>query len=466
MTNEKNYLTGTPEYDRHFWNAVRGEKIDTILEDGRNGVTDAYALPIAANNKLTAALTEHSLFRQIGTTVAAYNSGHRIFAHDCDDVAQWVSEGGKFPILNGANDFTRYSVDRWKLGALVKLDEDFVRDVTFKLAAEVSDLDCYGLLASTSVHTKEHAKEESLPVSATVSSFDDVLNAAGALLGDSDPSIFQIEHVTEQRADARHWPDEIANRKPCKDFYNFEKLFRDMQRDIINRKAQTACFKSSSQIVPGDFFILSGLLCFVDSVLKEGQDRAGQDNPRYRVIFENGVETNILKLSLARALYQDSNGRRIIPDPSTVENNFLGLSRKDRATGCIYILASETKAPALADLKNQGRLVKIGYSTQSVNERIKNAENDPTYLEAPVRVLASLDCYNPNPQKVEYLIHAFLAKQRVNITIISSKGVPYKPVEWFAVDRDTAVAVAEHIVKGDILNYRMDNTTGRIKRVA
>ena len=45
MTNEKNYLTGTPEYDRHFWNAVRGEKIDTILEDGRNGVTDAYAKP-------------------------------------------------------------------------------------------------------------------------------------------------------------------------------------------------------------------------------------------------------------------------------------------------------------------------------------------------------------------------------------------------------------------------------------
>lgn len=31
MTNEKNYLTGTPEYDRHFWNAVRGAKIDTIL---------------------------------------------------------------------------------------------------------------------------------------------------------------------------------------------------------------------------------------------------------------------------------------------------------------------------------------------------------------------------------------------------------------------------------------------------
>ncbi|WP_303007349.1 hypothetical protein [uncultured Dialister sp.] len=98
MTNEKNYLTGTPEYDRHFWNAVRGAKIDTILEDGRNGVTDAYALPIAANNKFTAALTEQSLFRQIGTTVTAYDSEYRIFAHDCDDLAQWVPEGGKQPL--------------------------------------------------------------------------------------------------------------------------------------------------------------------------------------------------------------------------------------------------------------------------------------------------------------------------------------------------------------------------------
>ena len=100
-----------------------------------------------------------------------------------------------------------------------------------------------------------------------------------------------------------------------------------------------------------------------------------------------------------------------------------------------------------------------------MEERIKGAEDDPTYLEAPVRILAVLDCYNLNPQKVEHLIHAFLAKQRINMTLISSKGKPYKPSEWFAVDRETAVAVAEHIVAGDIMNYRMDNTTGRIKKI-
>ena len=154
-----------------------------------------------------------------------------------------------------------------------------------------------------------------------------------------------------------------------------------------------------------------------------------------------------------------------MPDAEAVTRKLQGLSHKDKATGCIYILASETKAPALVNLKLQGRLVKIGYSSQAVEERVKNAENDPTYLEAPVKILASLDCYNLNPQKVEHLIHAFLAKQRLNMTLISSKGVAYKPTEWFMVDRDTAIAVAEHIVAGDIMNYRMDNTTGRIKRV-
>lgn len=238
-----------------------------------------------------------------------------------------------------------------------------------------------------------------------------------------------------------------------------------MQRDIANRKVEVIRFRNETQLEVGHFFILSGLICFVDSVLDDRLSESERNNPRLRVIFENGIETNILKFSLSRALYKDPHGRRILPNAQSVENQFNGITHRDKATGCIYILASQTKSPVLSELKAQGRLVKIGYSSQDVYERIKNAENDPTYLEAPVTVLATLDCYNLNPQKVEHLIHAFLAKQRINMTLVSSKGKPYKPTEWFMVDRDTAVAVAEHIVAGDIMNYRMDNTTGRIKSI-
>lgn len=327
-----------------------------------------------------------------------------------------------------------------------------------ELKKQVEQLDTVGLLKEVPIVQQATNK--------SFSSLTDILqNDTSGLLGNIDSSIFNLEHVKAAEPDMRNLPDEIASRKPCEDFFKFEKLFQDTQRDILNRKTQTARFKNESQIEIGEFFVLNGLLCIVDSIIEESSALSVRDNPRLRVVFENGIETNILKRSLSRALYKDPNGRRVLLSEEAFYEKAQGITHKDKATGCIYVLASETKSPVLADLKHQGRLVKIGYSTQSVEERIKGAEDDPTYLEAPVRILAVLDCYNLNPQKVEHLIHAFLAKQRINMTLISSKGKPYKPTEWFSVDRETAVAVAEHIVAGDIMNYRMDNTTGRIKKI-
>ncbi len=330
-----------------------------------------------------------------------------------------------------------------------------------ELQNQVKHLDIYDLLADDSPK-----RSESAPVKQKAfSSFNDLLkNDTSGLLSDIDSSIFNLEHVKTAEPDMRNLPDEIASRKPCEDFFRFEKLFRDTQRDILNRKTKTARFKNESQIEIGEFFVLNGLLCIVDSIIEESKEQSLRNNPRLRVVFENGIETNILKRSLSRALYKDPNGRRVLLSEEAFYEKAQGITHRDKATGCIYILASDTRAPELSSLKNQGRLVKIGYSSQSVEERIKNAENDPTYLEAPVRILASIDCYNLNPQKVEHLIHAFLSKQRINMTLISSKGRVYRPTEWFAIDRDTAIAVAEHIVRGDIMNYRMDNTTGRIKK--
>lgn len=332
-----------------------------------------------------------------------------------------------------------------------------------RLRKSVEAYDDLGILDM--VEGQEPVRENKI-ATATPGSLDDIMACdPNGLLKDVDVSILKIENVRSLSSDDRNWPDEIATRKPCEDFYNYEKLFHDMQRDIANRKVEVIRFRNETQLEVGHFFILSGLICFVDSVLDDRLSESERNNPRLRVIFENGIETNILKFSLSRALYKDPHGRRILPNAQSVENQFNGITHRDKATGCIYILASQTKSPVLSELKAQGRLVKIGYSSQDVYERIKNAENDPTYLEAPVTVLATLDCYNLNPQKVEHLIHAFLAKQRINMTLISSKGKPYKPTEWFMVDRDTAVAVAEHIVAGDIMNYRMDNTTGRIKSI-
>lgn len=115
MNSNKFQVTGTPEYDRHFWNAMRGVKESVSnLESGRNSLTGAFALPNSAHNNYMAALAQKSLFRQIGTPIEAYHSGYRIFAHDCDDVAAWIPENGSFPITDATDDFTRYPVEKWK----------------------------------------------------------------------------------------------------------------------------------------------------------------------------------------------------------------------------------------------------------------------------------------------------------------------------------------------------------------
>ena len=39
-------------------------------------------------------------------------------------------------------------------------------------------------------------------------------------------------------------------------------------------------------------------------------------------------------------------------------------------------------------------LYKIGYSSIPVEERIKSAEQEPTYLMAPVKIVTTFKCYN------------------------------------------------------------------------
>lgn len=107
-------------------------------------------------------------------------------------------------------------------------------------------------------------------------------------------------------------------------------------------------------------------------------------------------------------------------------------------------------------------LIKIGYTEQTVEERTKNAERDIAFLEAPIRILASIECYNLNPNKFESLIHGFLHAQRLQMTLVGKDGKTYSPREWFSVPLDTAREVVRRIIDGSIVHYRMDNTTGRL----
>jgi len=291
-----------------------------------------------------------------------------------------------------------------------------------------------------------------------ITSLDDIFASADfGELDQGDHGIFDIQHVPV--VSDRETPDEIAQRRICDDFYEFEHIFRDLHEGLKTGTVQTVRFQQSSQVEEGDAFILEGVLCLIDKIGEHRLDSTGRYDPRLRVIFENGTESNHLLQSLAKRLFADETGRRIIREADSVVDAFNNISHRDKRAGQIYFVTTLSDNPQLKAIPN---LLKIGYTEQTVEERTKNAVRDVAFLEAPIRILACVECYNMNPNKFETLIHGFLHSQRLNITLNSRDGKTYRPREWFSVPLDTAREVVRRIIDGSIVQYRMDNTTNRL----
>lgn len=299
---------------------------------------------------------------------------------------------------------------------------------------------------------------QDIETSKSVTSLEDIFNTANSLLEDS-AGIFNLQHVPAAKQN-KDMPDEIAERKQCIDFWKFEALFSEMQQKLKNGEYQLQKFSNNSQIREGDFFILKGVTCFVDSIAAISE-RDDTHNPRMRLIFENGVESNMLMRSLAASLYKDENGRRVLQGAEAVTESLINTSHKDKPLGYLYILRSLGNKPALAQFDN---LYKIGFTTTTIQDRIKNAERDTAFLESPVEVVKYFECRQVNPHMLERLTHTFLEAQRIKVMLVGRDGQHYLPNEWFNVPLETIVEVVKRISNGTINQYRMNNTTGEMVR--
>ena len=291
-----------------------------------------------------------------------------------------------------------------------------------------------------------------------INSIDDIFNDDTFDLLEDDTDLFNFKHTP--KPEKREPTDFVARRKPCKNFEEYESLLKAVQKDLAEGKRQLVDF-TMGNLRAGTYYVQNGVLFLLEKIdisrkdhYKEDGTRVREDG-RTRCIFENGTESNMLKRSVEKILY--ANGQVVSENKEDVNQSFLekfsDITKEDKEAGYIYVLRSKSKDARIASMEN---LYKIGYSTDAVEERIKNAEKEPTYLMAPVKIESAWKCFNMNPQKLEQLLHNFFGSACLNIDIYDENKRRHTPREWFVAPFDVIEQAIELIISGEIVDYRYD----------
>ncbi|MES2215493.1 MAG: GIY-YIG nuclease family protein [Pseudomonadota bacterium] len=290
-----------------------------------------------------------------------------------------------------------------------------------------------------------------------ISSIEDIFDDDDlGLLDDATNSIFNLKHVPKGITA----PDYIAKRKPCSGFEEFEYLFKQCHKDLASKKRILLAFHRYHEIDKGMFFVLKGMLVYIAYVEEKIKDRHGKWDARLRAIFENGTESDLLLRSLGKELFKD--GKRVTYHEDELLNPFDNVTSEDQETGYIYILKSQSEQPAIKAIEH---LYKIGFSSIKPEERIKNAFQEPTYLNAPVKLVSAYQCYNLNPQKLELMLHMFFGKACLNIDLYDKAGKRHTPREWFVAPLEVIERVIKLVMTGDIVDYQYDEDNQEINKI-
>ena len=288
-----------------------------------------------------------------------------------------------------------------------------------------------------------------------INSIDDIFGDDSLDILSDDTDIFNFKHTPKDYERAK--ADFIGKRVKCKNFDKYEDIFKEVQNDLALGKRKLVDFKLSD-LREGHYYVHNGILFFLEKILsREGESvlKDTHKDGRTRCIFENGTESNILYRTVGKNL--SNNGKSVTQNIDKVvdefKESFSGISDEDKKNGHIYVLSSLSDKKDIFSIEN---LYKIGYSSTSVHERIKNAENDPTYLMAPVKIVSSWMCYNMNTQKFEQLIQRFFGHTCLEIDVYDNNGKRHSPREWFIVPLEAIEQAITLIISGEIVNYRYD----------
>jgi hypothetical protein len=246
--------------------------------------------------------------------------------------------------------------------------------------------------------------------------------------------------------------EDRAERKPVTDFDSlFKTGFIQQQQLLADGKRRLVRYAGVDDLVLGNYYIHDGqMLRIVDETEKKRvYDR---NKERFRVVYENGTESNMYRRSLSQRLREDGY--------TVVDADYAPAAEDNDTVGHIYILQSLSQDQNITTIAN---LHKIGVTTGSVANRVKNAATDPTYLMAPVKIIEDYRLTGEyNPQKVEDLIHQIFGQAKMDLQIVAPGGTLYTPQEWYSVPLGAILEAVELIASGEIVNYHYDSATQSI----
>lgn len=372
---------------------------------------------------------------------------------DQEKDAQLVAEVNAFYDRKGrVPDPSSADHDEMRLGVI------WTRMLSKGAGGEFADVDRNGLLSAASpakpaeVSWRDEVEEEA------PASLDDIFDDESL---DVSEALVSIRNVTA--AEDRLVVDHRAEFYPCEDFARFAEIFAKVQSAIEagEREVRPINFNEEIRVDEGSFFIRKGLLTYVVEKA-EMTARAGKHDHRLRIVFSNGLESDPLLSSFRKALADDPTARAIH------RHGFGALDPEWEAdkldlTGTVYVLRSKSKEPAIAEVSNI--LLKIGVTTQNVRRRVADARNDPTFLLAPVEIVATYDLINLSWRKVESLLHRFFDAARPRDLWITDRfGRKVYPREWFYVLPEHVARAVQAIREGDLHELEYDPESQTIRK--
>ncbi|SPP27298.1 conserved hypothetical protein [Brochothrix thermosphacta] len=256
-----------------------------------------------------------------------------------------------------------------------------------------------------------------------ISGIDDILNQDDMLDDFSDLLDISRYKKTVNAA------DKIGRRTRSTNFDEYRELFNKVHEEISNGRRQIIPFEQYD-IQENRFYIQNGVMMYIVSISENTFTSGnGKDNARMHVVYETGAENKELLLqSLASSLYsKERHGRMVteITDEAALFESF----GEEFTSGYIYVLKSLSSSPDITRLQN---LYKIGFTKNDINTRLSKAENEVTYLKAPVKLVLSAEIKNVNAQKMERALHHSFSDRQV----IFQDNQYKKATEWYIVPID------------------------------